>query len=244
MKEQLGYLVEIQGIDKAISELKDRKRRLPEMIEEAKRSFGAAKANLERAKRELEQLIKERRDKERGLETQEDMIAKLKNRLNEVKTNKEYQAHLIEIDTASKEKENIEEGLLAIMENLESKNVDVKEEEKLLLEEEKKLDTEIERLDTEIEKINKELQELESIHLSISEKIEKALLSNYTNLKEIRKDMAVVPISNGACLGCLLQLPPQLIAEAKKNEKIMTCSYCHRILYWPAHYVKARKGTN
>lgn len=244
MKEQLGYLVEIQGIDKTISELRERKRRLPEIIEEAKKSFETAKENLARAKSKLDLLIKEKREKEKELEIQEDKIVKLKNRLNDVKTNKEYQAHLLEIEAASKEKGDLEEGLLAIMENLDSKKIDLEEEERLLLEEEKKLNIEIKRLDAEIEKINKELEALASVHLSISEKIEKALLNSYTHLKGIRKDIAVVPISNGACLGCLLQLPPQLIAEAKKNEKIMTCSYCHRILYWPAHYVEARKGAN
>lgn len=244
MKEQLGYLVEIQGIDKTISDLKEKKRRLPEIIEEAKKSFEDAKGNLERAKAELERLIKERRGKERELEAHEDKITKLKNRLSEVKTNKEYQAYLIEIETANKERGNIEEEVLTIMESLDSKGMDVEEEEKLLSEEEKKLNIEIKRLDAEIEKINKELGELTSVHLSLSERIEKPLLNNYTHLKEIRKDIAVVPISNGACLGCLLQLPPQLVAEAKKNEKIMTCSYCHRILYWPAHYAGKRKETN
>lgn len=242
MKEQLGYLVEIQGIDKAICELKEKKQRFPEMIEEARRSFNAAKANLERAKTELEEMTKKRREKERELEVQEEKITKLKGRLSEVKTNKEYQAHLVEIDAASKEKERIEEELLVIMENLDSRKGDLKEEERLLSEEEKKLDIEIKRVDGEIEKIGNELKELDLVHQALSSKIDKALLGDYLHLKTIRKDIAVVPISNGACLGCLLQLPPQLIAEAKKNEKIMTCSYCHRILFWPPNYIEIRKG--
>lgn len=243
MKEQLGYLVEIQDIDKAICELKEKKRRLPEMIEEARRSFDTAKANLEMAKTELDELTKKRREKERELDVHEEKITKLKGRLNEVKTNKEYQAHLIEIESAAQEKGRIEEELLTIMENLDSKTGDLKEEEKLISEEEKKLDIEITRVDRDIEKIGDGLKELGSVYQALSSKIEESLLNDYLHLKAIRKDIAVVPIKNGACLGCLLQLPPQLIAEAKKNDKIMTCSYCHRILYWPPHYVETSKGS-
>ncbi len=242
MKEQLGYLVEIQDIDKAICELKEKKCRLPEMIEEARRSFDTAKANLEMAKTELDELTKKRREKERELDVHEEKIAKLKARLNEVKTNKEYQAHLIEIESASQEKGRIEDELLTIMENLDSRKGDLRVEEKLISEEEKKLDIEITRVDRETEKIADGLKELDSAYQALSSKIEESLLSDYLHLKAIRKDIAVVPIQNGACLGCLLQLPPQLIAEAKKNDKIITCSYCHRILYWPPHYIETRKG--
>ena len=46
--------------------------------------------------------MKQQRSAERELATQEDLLHKVRSRLSELKTNKEYQAHLFEIEQARK----------------------------------------------------------------------------------------------------------------------------------------------
>ncbi|MCH7619489.1 MAG: hypothetical protein IH880_06940, partial [Candidatus Marinimicrobia bacterium] len=41
---------------------------------------------------------------------------------------------------------------------------------------------------------------------------------------------AVVPVIRGACGGCFHSLPPQLVVEVKKMERIINCEACGRVL--------------
>jgi predicted nucleic acid-binding Zn-ribbon protein len=79
-----------------------------------------------------------------------------------------------------------------------------------------------------------ELTELEVTQQNLSSQIDKPLLARYTKLKSARKDQALASLRDGICLGCRLQLPPQLVAEVKRMQDLHTCPYCHRMLYWEA----------
>ncbi len=233
VKEQLALLIDLQTLDSRISQLKDRKLSIPQAIEEAKRRLEMVKSRWMAVKNEAEVVQKNRREKERDLEVQEEKLEKLKNRTTEIKTNKEYQAHLIEIETAKKAKDQTEEALLLLMEQGDALKARLSEQEALLAQAEKQFQEECQKLSAEAVQIEEDLKQLELQRQSFEGKIEKKLLQDYSQLKEIRKDLAVVPIKDGTCLGCRLQLPPQLVAEVRRNEKILTCSNCHRILYWP-----------
>ena len=234
LKEQLSLLIDLQALDSRISQLKDRKLGIPQAIEETKGRLEAVKSRWTAVKNEAEAVQKNRREKERDLEVQEEKIGKLKNRTTEIKTNKEYQAHLTEIETAKKAKDQTEEALLLLMEQGDVLKTRLSEQEALLAQAEKQFQEECRKLSDEAVQIEEDLKQLELQRQGFEGKIEKKLLQDYSQIKKVRKDLAVVPIKDGTCLGCRLQLPPQLIAEVRRKEKILTCSNCHRILYWPA----------
>ena len=77
-----------------------------------------------------------------------------------------------------------------------------------------------------------ELADLESKQKELSGRVEKVLLARYNKLKATRKDQALALIRNGICVGCRLQLPPQLISQVKRGDEVHTCPYCYRMLYW------------
>lgn len=234
VKEQLVLLIDLQTLDSRINQLKDRKLSIPQAMEEARQRLETVKSRWMVVKNEAEEVQKNRREKERDLEVQEEKIEKLKNRTTEIKTNKEYQAHLLELETAQKVKDQTEEALLLLMEQGDTLKARLSQQEALLAQAEKQFQEECQKLSAEAVQIEEDLKQLELQRQGFGSKIEKKLLQDYSQLKEIRKDLAVVPIKDGTCLGCRLQLPPQLVAEVRRNEKILTCSNCHRILYWPA----------
>jgi uncharacterized protein len=77
-----------------------------------------------------------------------------------------------------------------------------------------------------------ELAQLELRHHAASERVEKVLLDRYNQVKASRKDHPLAAVRDGICLGCRLQIPPQLIAQVKRSEDLLLCPYCRRILYW------------
>ena len=48
----------------------------------------------------------------------------------------------------------------------------------------------------------------------------------------IRDGIAVAEARNGSCTACFMSLRPQVMAEVRRGEDIITCDNCNRILYF------------
>ena len=151
-----------------------------------------------------------------------------------MKTNKEYQAHLFEIELARKKKDFLEEAVLSVLERVEQNEKEIKELEQAYREAEALFQREKEQLESQGNALTQELTELERQHQDIARLMDQKLLARYSKLKTTRKGFAVAQVRNGTCSGCRLQIPPQLVAEVKRGDELLNCSYCHRILYWEA----------
>lgn len=242
MNPNLSPLIELQKYDLRIIEIKDQRRKIPERLESTEAPLREAKRVLQETTAAVDAFVKERRGHEKDLESHEAQTEKIKTRLSELKTNKEYQAHLFEIEMANKKKVEIEDKILALMEKIEqmqrtAKDVQVKvaAAEKVFTQEKAVLD------DTE-RNLAAELSQLEAEQQRRAMLIDKTLLSRYMKLKASRKDQALAAVRDGMCCGCRLQVPPQLIAEVKRLEDLHACPYCQRMLYWeggPVSGVKA-----
>lgn len=235
MNLQLQYLINLQKFDLRIFQIQDQLRKAPELLKSAEAPLQDLLTRLQALKNTGESLVKQRRSAERELATQEDQLQKIRNRLSELKTNKEYQAHLFEIELARKKKDSIEENVLEIMERVEQNEQAVKELEEQAKEAQHTFDVEKARIEAQLANLANELADLEQQQKTLAEMVEKPLLARYNRLKTMRKGYAVAQLRDGACGGCQLQLPPQLVAEVKRGNELMDCSYCHRILYMAHH---------
>lgn len=235
MNLQLQYLINLQKFDLRIFQIQDQLRKAPELIKSAETPLQDILAKLQVLKNTGESLVKQRRSSERELATQEEQLQKIRNRLSELKTNKEYQAHLFEIELARKKKDSIEENVLEIMERVEQNEQALKELDEQSTEAQKVFDSEKARLETHFANLANELADLDRQQTTLSLLVNKPLLVRYNRLKTLRKGYAVAQLRDGACGGCQLQLPPQLVAEVKRGDELLDCSYCHRILYMAQH---------
>ena len=113
MNAQLSLLVQLQQFDLKIHQLDIQKQQIPARINDARIPLDQANARFEEIKTAIEKAIVDRRGGEQDLNEHESHLQKLRTRLMELKTNKEYQAHLSEIDLANKKKESIEERVPA-----------------------------------------------------------------------------------------------------------------------------------
>lgn len=232
MNPQLAPLVELQALDLRIGEIKEQQRKTPQLVEAAEAPLREATRLLKDATATVEQLMKERRDRERDLEAHEAQIDKFKAGLTELKTNKEYQARLFEIEMANKKKGEVEEQILLLMERIEAKQKEVAQAKAQATEAERVFAQEKQRLEANVAGLQSELAQLEQKQGDVASKLDRVLLDRYNKLKATKKELALAPIRNGTCFGCKLQLPPQLVAEVKRSQELLSCNYCQRILYW------------
>ena len=232
MNSQLHFLIELQKFDLRIFEILDQKKKHPELIKSAKLPLLEVSKQLRDLQETEEALGKQRRDGERELSLQEEHIQKIRGRLNDLKTNKEYQAHLFEIELARKKKDTLEEAVLEVLEQVENNQNEQKDLQARVGEVEQAFVQMKANLESENLILEQELSTLERQHGELTKQVEQRLLARYMKLKSLRKGFAIAKVHEGACSGCRLQLPPQLVAEVKRADELLNCPYCHRILYW------------
>jgi hypothetical protein len=241
MKEHLGRLIALQEADLRLEELAERKRRIPEMVEAARQPLQAAQALRDSAKQAAEKTGKERKACEQELAEQEQTIGKLQDRTTkgEIKTNREYQAHLLEIELAKKKRGEIEERLLILMDAVDVKKKESAQAEAAAKEAEQRFNAEKTALEGSVGALDEELAGLRQKREALTAAIEPALLKRYEKLRAGKKGQALAGINkDGNCMACRLQVQPQVVAEVKRATAILTCSYCHRILYWAGEPVQ------
>lgn len=231
MNEQLKILVGLQEVDSTLFVLAEQIDSLPGALEQYKSPLKEATDHLQKAKTQSEVLNKKRKDKDLQLDEFQDKIDKLKSRSTEVKTNKEYEANLKEIETFEKNRYRIEDEVLVMMEEIEvfantlkEEDVKIKETEKAFKQAETKIEEEKKQLFSEIEVIKAKRTEY-------IEKLDEDTYDRYMKLLKKLGGLAVVEVKNEICLGCHTNIPPQLCSDIIKGEDVCTCFFCSRLLY-------------
>lgn len=232
MNHKLAPLVELQKYDLRMMEIHDLRRKIPDRLHAAEAPLQEAVQLLKDTTLELDGLSKERRAHEKDLEVHEAHIDKMKSRLSELKTNKEYQAHLFEIELAHKKRGDFEEKILVSMEKIDQLQGTAKETQEKVRALEAAYAHEKRVLDEQDRLLAAELAELKARYGKAAARVDQTLLGRYTEIKARRKDQALAAVRGGICSGCRLQIPPQLIAQVKRSEDLHVCPYCRRMLYW------------
>lgn len=233
MKEQLGLLVELQKIDSVIIEKTNLINAIPGKITSFDEQLKAAQALYDKQKTKYEAVEKKKKDKEAALEDMAEKLKKLKARLNDIKTNKEYQAHQKEIETAEKQRYGLEDEILALMEMLEAANRELAIEKTKIAVEKERIEAFRKKLEEEVRAAEKELEKVKASRTGHVKNIDEELYKLYFKVLKTKRGLAVVEARNERCLGCNMNIPPQLFVELKKDDAgIIQCAQCDRILYW------------
>jgi hypothetical protein len=232
LKKQIALLIELQKIDQDIRTLNTKKQTLPEKASELDQALKARKEKTEEERQGLEGLNKLHKEKESELKQGQEKLRKAKERLLEVKTNKEYQAMLTEIDTVEKSNGRIEEEILVLYDRIDEKKGFVKSHEKDLKQYQGSYETERKQIDAELSSIDGELEIQQKKFETLVPGLKPDLLRRYEMIKGRRNGIAVVSARNAVCSGCNINLPPQLYNELQRSEELICCPNCNRILYW------------
>jgi len=225
-------LIDLQHLDTEISTLNKKIAEIPLQIEVLQKGGDNQKREFESRLQAAGDIEKEKRKKEHELEDKESGLAKLKNQLLAIKTNREYQALLHEIEEAKTEISRLEEEVLSLIEGGESAREEIKEAKAKLQESEKRIDGQKRDKEHDLEILLHQRQDLEAKRKAVQQQISEELIKKYNKLREYRNGLAVVQVIEGSCQGCFMSLMPQLFQEIKQNADIYYCPNCHRIVYY------------
>ena len=229
MIEELETLCEMQKLDTQLIEHERRRVQGPKRLAEIQEELRQAKEKIAKEKQIIEELDKERRRKEKELDAEKERIKKVQSKLYEIKTNKEYQAVLKETEAAQAANDKTEEEIILLLERIEDLRKDYEASLVFIKKREKEVDSEKKELEKEMNSVETIVTELRKDRDRLLARLSGDAKSHYKVLMEKRSGLAVVNVKNGVCLGCYMNIPPQLFIEVTKNTRLITCPSCNRI---------------
>ncbi len=231
-KQDIETLVKLQEAETQVVRL----RAVLEKVEKKKGKLTAQLKQFENAleknKENLLHVAADCTDIEMEIQVVDDRIIKSNEKLRMVKTNKEYQLFLREVDDNKKRKDALETELLEYLDEKEKIEGNVQESEKEYL----LLKDQIETEQKDIGKKSKDDRELLDEYLAqqkdIGKNIDPSLMNRFVKISKMNNGLAVVNVRKEVCMGCFMNIPPQLYIEVQRGDSLISCPQCSRILYY------------
>jgi len=230
LKEQLELLEELHEIDQKVWEIEKEIASFPDEIERVEKVLGETEEAFAGIQNTLENLKKEKRDKDDELSINMERLKLFEGRLSSIKTNTEYQASLKEIDQSKKRESALEEELLALMETIEEETRKLSEAQAEFDEKKEKAREEMKAIQSRREQKERELDKIQKEREEKNKSLDPQIAQTYNSLRTKMKGKLLATANSGSCSGCHLHIPPQLLNDALKQERVYQCPHCHRIL--------------
>jgi hypothetical protein len=232
MKEQIETLIKLQKIETESGRIRAKLREMPDKLEGLKARVNECEQQIADKTAEMNELEKKNRSDEREVKDNTEKINKSQARLGTIKSNKEYQALLKEIEGLKAKNSRIEDEMLACLDRIEEikKEIGAKEAEFSKLEIQVQKDKET--LERQANKEEKKLADLDTKWQAASEKVSPDLLDKFETIKQRNAGIAVVPVINSICKGCNMNIPPQMYNDLYHCNSLTYCPNCQRIIYW------------
>jgi len=231
LKAQLASLIKLQELDTQIFKLRLEKSLKPAEIKVLEDSFEAKKAHLAQLEKDSLDLAKQKKERELELGAKEEATVKLQGQLYSLKTNKEYQTMLQQIQDSKADASVIEDKILELLVETDKIKVKVEEEKSRIKEQEKVFLSEKAKIELRVKEIEGNLSQLDAQRKQALVAIEPKILSQYERILASRDGLAIVTVKGNSCGGCNMFVPPQVINLIKMYERIITCETCNRMLY-------------
>jgi hypothetical protein len=230
MVNKLDILIEMQKCDDIIGEKEDLMKKLPQELSNLKENLKIANTELENTKALLDENLKQQKLKELEIKSNKEKIAKYKNQLLTIQTNKEYKALNSEVTHLENINTSIDDEIIELMEE----EANLRSELESKTEMQKKAQTELnaneEKLKQKIKAVKKEIEEIRNKRNEMAVQLPKTIVKRYAALIKNKNRKAVVFEENGSCSGCHYVIRPQLIIEINNRTNIVNCESCGRML--------------
>lgn len=232
MNSDLEQLIQLQGLDLQIRELTRQRDDFPRQTESLEVETAKAEKELQDARNEMDDLRKERRRLEGEVDALRPRLSKYKDQLMAVKTNKEYTAVLHEIEGCNKEILAKEDEVLAIMEKMETLEKTIGQTQQTFSTGREACLKQQAELRRQADGVNTQIEGLLSDRNRLLRGISASSLDLYSRIADARKGVALAEARDQSCQVCHVRLRLQMFNEIRKNEHIVTCDSCNRILYY------------
>jgi predicted nucleic acid-binding Zn-ribbon protein len=228
----LQSLIALQALDSAAESQRKRLGEMPAAEQAIEAALTAARQQVDAGKAKFQANSDARRALEKDVAAIDTRLSRFEDHKAAVKTNHEYTALLHEIATAKTEKDGLEERLLVLMEEADTFAADVKTAERELADETKRSDAARTALVTERKEAEAELARLARERAAATAALDARTLAQYEQLLKGRRGIAVARMTGEICGACHVRLRPHVTQQIRRNDSLVQCDSCQRILYF------------
>lgn len=225
-------MIELQNITFEINDLTAKRSDLPQKITTLGGELEGIEGELKENEQRVEMLKTDHKTKETELKNGIEQVRKAKGRLLEVKTNKEYEALLKEIETIEEKNSTVEDDIIRMLEEIDGAGAILKIRAGETAKRRSTYEHEIRKMEEELNSIGSELEKVLQRRDEVRGKIQARVLRKFDMIKDRKGGRTVVPVWKAVCYGCHMNIPPQMYNELQKNDALMLCPHCERIIYW------------
>jgi len=232
IKEQIEILVKLQSIDIETLKIDAMLSRVDEKIKALDADLDASRSIVKNSESTLEEQRKKYRDLDAELSMNNPRIESSKEKLRAVKTNKEYQSLLKEIEELKKNSSSMEDGMLECLEQIEQSEASFKESEAEFKIIEDRVNQEKVEVEREAEQAKEKSRKLAAERSKVAGIVSPEVLDTFEKVKGRSRGMTIAPVINSVCQACNMNIPPQMYNELQRFETLKFCPNCQRMIYW------------
>jgi len=232
-KEQIVSLVNLQQIEIETGSVKTKISNVDQRLEKLDDRLHDFKQVIEKQESVINELNQKYRDYETDVRMNLDAIKKSEAKLSSVKTNKEYQAFLKEIDDIKEKNSKLEDDMIDFLDRIEAAENTLNTKMAEYSELQTRLNNEKETIQKETEEGKRQLEDLDAQLKTVAAGIDAALLATYNKVKALQNNaIGIVAVTDAVCQGCNMNIPPQMYNELQRGDSLKKCPICDRIIYW------------
>jgi predicted nucleic acid-binding Zn-ribbon protein len=229
---QIEVLATLQLVDQSlrsksltVAEGQGRVAALEEAVQAQTTAAGATRS-------EVGILSARQRDLEGRLAVAEAKMKDRRMRVTRIRNDKELGLAKREVDLLKEEMNGLEVELMAVMEQVEAGTAKLQGLESELARLTGERDAEAAELREKIGRLTAEIERERAARTELMQNVDGDLRRKYELIFSRRGGVAVVEVRGGICQGCRMRVPPQLFNEIQRNEQVILCPSCQRMLFW------------
>jgi len=232
MQDTIEKLLILQDRDRKILRVQQELAHITPERETLRARAASTQSQLDTAKGRVKQFEADRKRLEVDVESKKTQIEKYANQQLQTRKNEEYRALAHEIDGCKADITKIEDQEIELMEQAEAAQKEVARAMQEAAAAKKLVEEQVAQLDQREENLKKELVELQSSRAELASAVDEVARARYERLLKSKGDNVVVGVDHGACGGCHMKLPAQILVLCQGHKELVSCINCGRILYY------------
>ncbi|HUU05293.1 MAG TPA: C4-type zinc ribbon domain-containing protein [Patescibacteria group bacterium] len=231
MKEGLDILYALQQKDDQLKEIENTIKEIPLRIKELEEERDSRSDMIEKTKKKLNHNSEERKKLERDIAAIKDKIAKYKEQMKKVTTNKEYQGFSNEIKFEENIITTVEEKIIEKMVESDEIMGMIREAESEFKKIAETYNQQIKDMHSNLDYHKNKLAEETKNKMELRTRVDAKLLKAYDNLYVKKAGKVVSYVQTDFCGVCNIKIRPQVLSEMIISNDVLICESCGRILF-------------
>ena len=231
MNDDIKNLMELQTIDLEVQKIEEQMDEGLGELDVMKTTIDNDQHSIIEYREQLELSEKRRRELEALIEDETERIKNRQTKLMNIQTNREYQSILKEIEDTKQSNKEREEELVLLMEQSELIQNKIETLTQQCEEGQSQLDKKTKKVKKAADNLEKNKKKIVKSRDAQAKRVNNKYLTRYERLRERRNGLAMAGVIRGVCLGCNMNIPPQMFNELLREDKILSCPTCTRMMY-------------